>query len=84
MVAGNGNGTTMLTEKFDAYGEVLPAAPSEGRGTRRAASAAIGRFGQAVFWLLVIAVVAARVIWYPATPAFDHGHATAPQQAVTR
>jgi hypothetical protein len=75
---------TMLTEKFDAYGEVLPAAPRDGRETGRTASAVLGRVGQLVFWLLVIAVVAARVIWYPTTPAFDAGIASAPKQAITR
>jgi hypothetical protein len=75
---------TMLTEKFDAYGEVLPAAARGGREAGRTASAVLGRVGQAVFWLLVVAVVAARVVWYPATPAFDVGSASTPKHTVTR
>jgi len=36
----------MLTEKFDAYGEVLPAAARE---SSRTASAVLGHIGQFVF-----------------------------------
>ena len=72
----------MLTEKFDAYGEVLPAAARDGREAGR--TAVLGRVGQAVFWLLVVAVVAARVAWYPATPVFDASSASTPKHAVTR
>jgi len=75
---------TMLTEKFDAYGEVLPAAARDGRETGRTASAVLGRVGKLAFWLLVVVIVAARVIWYPAAPAFDVGSASTPKQAITR
>jgi len=74
----------MLTEKFDAYGEVSPAAARDAREAGRTASALLGRIGQVVFWLLVVVIVAARVIWYPATPAFDVGNASTPKQAITR
>ena len=62
----------MLTEKFDAYGEVLPQAA---RGKRE---------GQAVFWLLVITIVSARIIYHPGAPAFEVGTATDVKQAVAR
>jgi len=74
----------MPTEKFDAYGEVLPVAP---RGKREAAggrSAALSRFGQYLFWLLVVVIVSARIICYPAGPAFDSGSPSDPAQMVTR
>jgi hypothetical protein len=75
---------TMLSEKFDAYGEVLPAAARDGREAGRTASALLGRAGRLVFWLLVFVIVGARVMWYPATPTFDAGVASTPKQAVTR
>jgi hypothetical protein len=77
-------GIAMLTEKFDAYGEVSPAAARDAREPARTGSATLGRAGQYAFWLLVVIIVSARIIWYPATPAFDVGSAAAPKQAVTR
>jgi hypothetical protein len=74
----------MLIEKFDAYGEVSPAEARDTRDPARPASAALGRAGQVAFWLLVVIIVSARIIWYPATPAFDVGDASAPKHAVTR
>lgn len=59
----------MSTEKYDAYGEPLSEAPG-GRTEAKSASALLSRTGQVVFWLLVITIVAARIIYYPA-PAFD-------------
>jgi hypothetical protein len=44
----------------------------------------LGRVGKLAFWLLVVVIVAARVIWYPAAPAFDVGSASTPIQAITR
>lgn len=79
-----GSELTMLTEKFDAYGEVSPAAARDAREACRTASAMLGRVGQLVFWLLVIVIIVARVIWYPATPTFDVGSASTPKQAITR
>jgi hypothetical protein len=76
--------TTMLTEKFDAYGEVLPDAARDSREAANGTSRVLGRVGQYVFWLLVVVIVSARVIYYPATPAFQVGSATDPIQAVTR
>jgi hypothetical protein len=74
----------MRTEKFDAYGEVLPQAARGKREAAKSASALLSRIGQAVFWLLVIAIVSARIIYYPATPAFEVGSATDPKQTVAR
>ena len=73
----------MLTDKFDAYGEVLPDAP---RGKREAGSAStvLSRVGQYAFWLLVVVIVSVRILMYPATPAFEVGSATALKQTVTR
>jgi hypothetical protein len=73
----------MLADKFDAYGEVLP---DGSRGKRKAgtASTAISRVGQYAFWLVVVAIVAARVLLYPAAPSFDVGSAAATKQSVTR
>jgi hypothetical protein len=75
----------MLTEKFDAYGEVLPEAVTRAkREPGRTASALLSRVGQCGFWLLVFLIVAARIIYSPASPAFDVGTATDVKQAVTR
>jgi len=71
----------MPTGKFDAYGEILPGAARE---SSRTASAVLSRIGQFVFWLLVVVIVSARIICYPATPAFDVGSATALKQAAAR
>jgi hypothetical protein len=73
----------MSPEKYDAYGEALP----EASGRRReatSASALLSRIGQVVFWLLVITIVAARIIYYPASPGFDVGSAPHVPLAVTR
>jgi hypothetical protein len=74
----------MLTEKFDAYGEVLPGPARASREAAKPASAVLSRVGQYVFWLLVVVIVSARIIYYPATPAFQVGSATDAKQAVTR
>jgi hypothetical protein len=76
--------TAMSTEKFDAYGELLPGAARDHREAAKPASVFLGRLGQYVFWLLVVMIVSARIIYYPATPAFQVGSATDPVQAVTR
>lgn len=55
----------MLTEKFDAYGEVLPAAAGGERKVGGAAPAVPSRVGQYVFWLLVVIILSARIIYYP-------------------
>jgi prolipoprotein diacylglyceryltransferase len=59
----------MLTDKFDAFGEVLPDAPRDQRAVAKAGSAALSRIGQYAFWLFVIVIIAARVIYYPVNPA---------------
>jgi hypothetical protein len=77
----------MRTEKFDAYGEVLPATE---RGKREAAAAApiLSRVGLGVFWLLVVLIISARIIFYPASPTFSAGSTGEPgagfSHAVTR
>ncbi len=59
---------TMLTEKFDAYGEALPDAARDEREAAETVSVVLSRIGQYAFWLLVIVIVSARVIYYPASP----------------
>jgi hypothetical protein len=73
----------MSSEKYDAYGEALPDAPDDRReGT--GASVLLGRIGQAVFWFLVITIVTARIIYYPASPSFEVGSAGHVPPAVTK
>jgi hypothetical protein len=74
----------MLTEKFDAFGEVLPDVARDKREAGATASATLSRIGQYVFWLLVIVIVSARIVYYPASPAFEVGSASEPKQVVTR
>jgi hypothetical protein len=74
----------MLTEKFDAFGEVLPDVSRDKREAGTTASAVLSRIGQYVFWLLVIVIVSARIIYYPASPSFKVGSASEPKQVVTR
>jgi hypothetical protein len=71
----------MLTEKFDAYGEVLPDAAA---GREGSASAVLSRIGQSLFWLLVVMIVSARIIYYPASPTFVVGSAGEPTHTVAR
>src|SRR6266699_3848051 len=52
----------MSTEKYDAYGEALPEA-SPRRSEATSAGVLLSRIGQVVFWLLVITIVAARIIY---------------------
>ncbi len=73
----------MSTENYDAYGEALPDA-SGGRRDVTSASALLSRIGQVVFWLLVITIVAARIVYYPAGPAFDVGGARDQLRSVAR
>ncbi len=74
----------MSTEKFDPYGEVSPDTARENRRAARIESAPVprGRAGQLASWLLVFVIVSARVIWYPAAPAFEVGNASEPKQMV--
>jgi len=74
----------MPAEKFDAYGEVLPDGSRGRREAPRGASGLLNRAGQAVFWLLVIVIVSARIIWYPASPAFQVGGADLPTHTAAR
>ena len=74
----------MPTEKFDAYGEVLADAVRGRCGASGAASAVLSRAGQYVFWLLVIIIVSARIMLYPAAPSFEVGSTGGLKHAVTR
>jgi hypothetical protein len=74
----------MLIDRFDAYGEILPKV-SEGKDeAARTASAVLGRIGQYAFWALVTVIIAARIIYYPATPNFEVGSASDPKQIIAR
>lgn len=56
----------MLAEKFDPYGEILP---DDSRGKVESAEPApslILRLGQLAFWMLVVAIVYARIRYFPA------------------
>ncbi len=75
---------TMLTEKFDAYGEVLPDVARDRREAAKASSAALSRIGQYIFWLLVVVILSARVIYHPASPASEFPSARAAVHAATR
>jgi hypothetical protein len=75
---------TMLTEKFDAYGEVLPDVAHDGREAAKSVSVVLSRIGQYAFWLLVIVIVSARVIYYPASPASEFPSAKAGVYAAIR
>ena len=75
---------TMLTEKFDAYGEALPAAARDERAAAETVSVVLSRIGQYAFWLLVIVIVSARVIYYPASPASEFPSAKAGVHAAIR
>jgi len=74
----------MPTEKFDAYGEVLPDVVRGGRETAGTASVVLARVGQAVFWLLVAIIVSARILYYPASPTFEVGSASDVEQVIAR
>jgi hypothetical protein len=75
---------TMLTEKFDAYGEILPDVARDEREAAKTASVVLSRIGQYAFWLLVIVIVSARVIYYPASPASEFPSAKAGVHASIR
>ena len=75
---------TMLTEKFDAYGDVLPDVARDEREAPKTASAVLSRIGLYAFWLLVIVIVSARVVFYPANPASEFPSAKAAAHAAIR
>ena len=72
----------MLTEKFDAYGEALPDAARSKRAAAGPASAVLSRIGQSLFWLLVVVIVSARIIYFPASPASVVGSASEPKHTI--
>ena len=69
--------------QLDAHGEMLSDA---GRDERRAtaAPAVAARIGQYAFWILIIAIVSARILYHPATTAFEVGSATDAKHTVAR
>ncbi len=73
----------MSTEKYDAYGEVLPDVAG-GPREARPGSARLSRIGQYLFWLLVIVIVSARIIYSPVFPAFEIGSASETPRTVAR
>jgi len=75
---------TMLTEKFDAYGDALPDVARDEREAAKMASVVLSRIGQYAFWLLVVVIVSARVIYYPASPASEFPSAKAGVHAALR
>jgi hypothetical protein len=80
-------GITMLTDKFDAFGEAVPDALCSTREAPSSASRIVGRIGRCVFWLLVVAIVFARITYYPASsypaiPAFEVSGVTNPGHAL--
>jgi hypothetical protein len=74
----------MLTEKFDAYGEVLPDPSRDRPEAAKATPVVLSRIGQSVFWLLVAIIISARIIFYPASPASEFRSASQPSHAATR
>jgi hypothetical protein len=74
----------MLTEKFDAYGEILPEVPRSKREAATTASVVLGRIGQYVFWSLVVIILSARIAYYPASPASAFRTASESRQTLTR
>ena len=75
---------TMLTEKFDAYGGVLPEVARDRRETTKASSLVLSRIGQYAFWLLVVVILSARIIYYPVNPASEFPNTRPALHAATR
>lgn len=75
---------TMLTEKFDAYGDALPEVARDERDAAKTTSEVLSRIGQYAFWLLVIVIVSARVVLYPASPASEFPSARTAVHAAIR
>jgi hypothetical protein len=63
-------GASLLGEKFDPYGEVLPGGTDDGVGSSGATSARLARAGQIAFWVIVAVVVFARMTYFPAGSYF--------------
>ena len=61
----------MLTEKFDAFGEATPDAVRSENETSTPVAGNVGRIGPYVFWLVVVAIIAARITCYPAERALE-------------
>jgi hypothetical protein len=73
----------MLMDNYDAFGG---RSPHTGLAKREASntSAGIARAGRYAFWLLIVVIVGARIVWYPVSPRFDVGSASDSRQVVTR
>lgn len=55
----------MLAQQFDAYGDVVPSSRNDGRRPARAAGASRrARVGVALFWIAIVLIVLARVVWF--------------------
>lgn len=74
----------MPPDQFDAYGEAVPGVPNPAAGTQAGARGrALGRAGQAGFWLLVIVVVLVRVGYFSAGLTVGFPDAPGAPQATT-
>jgi hypothetical protein len=62
-------GASMLTDKFDPYGGMLPG-DSDDKAGLSGMSSVLSRFGQIAFWALVVIVVVARMKYFSAGPYF--------------
>lgn len=75
----------MPPDQFDAYGEAVPGAPNPAAATGSGARGrALGRIGQAAFWLLVIAVVLVRAGCFSAGLSVGFPDAPGATQTVAR
>jgi len=77
-------GLAMLTEKFDAFGEAMPDPVRSENETSTPLSGNVGRIGLYVFWLVVVAIIAARITCYPAERAFEVSSAIRASPALAR
>jgi hypothetical protein len=69
--------------QLDASSERLANA---GRDKREASTAPAGRarIGQYAFWLLIVVIVSARMLYHPAPTAFEVGNVTDPKHTIAR
>jgi hypothetical protein len=72
-----------VPENFDAFGEVLPARGVKDGGASGPSSAARRRAGQIIFWLLVVAIVLARIFYFT-EPVFRPSDASATKTEIAR
>jgi hypothetical protein len=67
-----------MSEKFEPYGEPLPASGSGEREPSRPASAILELVGQGFFWLLVVVIVCTRVAYFSPATLFSGNATSAP------